>query len=104
MLGGLVLVFLVGLGLEIGVLIQLRVVENINHLVTNGLFSKIRPPMYLGFNLWILGWAIYHGAVMSLILGFIAIDNIIYWKKLGELELESNYGESYLEYQKNTWF
>jgi protein-S-isoprenylcysteine O-methyltransferase Ste14 len=47
--------FLVGLVLAIGATIQLRGVENINNLVTKGLFSKIRHPMYLRFILWIFG-------------------------------------------------
>lgn len=96
--------FLVGLGLAIGAVIQLRGVENINHLVTKGLFSKIRHPMYVGFILWIFGWAIYHGAVISLIVGNVAICNIFYWKILEERELESAYGDIYLEYRNRTWF
>jgi protein-S-isoprenylcysteine O-methyltransferase Ste14 len=96
--------FLAGLGLTIGTVIQLRGVENINHLVTKGLFSKIRHPMYFGFILWILGWAIYHGALISLFLGFVAICNIFFWKRSEERELESVYGEIYLEYRKRTWF
>jgi len=95
---------LVGLGLAIGAVIQLKGVENINHLVTTGLFSKIRHPMYVGFILWIFGWAIYHGAVISLFVGFVGILNILYWRKLEEREMESNYGEVYLEYRKKTWF
>jgi protein-S-isoprenylcysteine O-methyltransferase Ste14 len=90
--------------LSIGALIQLRGLENINHLVTKGLFSKIRHPMYVGFILWIIGWAIYHGAVISLFVGFVAIGNILYWKRLEEKELESTYREVYLEYRKRTWF
>ena len=97
-------IFLLGLGLAIGAVIQLKGVENINHLVTTGLFSKIRHPMYVGFILWIFGWAIYHGAVISLFVGFVGILNILYWKKLEETEMESNYGETYLEYRKRTWF
>ena len=97
-------IFLGGLCLSIGALIQLRGLENINHLVTKGLFSKIRHPMYVGFILWIVGWATYYGAVISLFLGFVVIGNIIYWKRLEERELESNYGEVYVEYRKRTWF
>ena len=96
--------FLVGLGLAIGAVIQLKGVENIDHLVTNGLFSKIRHPMYVGFILWIFGWAIYHGAVISLFVGLVAIVNILYWKRLEEGEMESKYGETYLEYRKRTMF
>jgi len=96
--------FLVGLVLAIGAAIHLRGVENINNLVTKGLFSKIRHPMYLGFILWIFGWAIYHGAIASLFLGFVAIGNIFYWQRLEERELESKYGKVYLEYKNKTWF
>jgi len=96
--------FLVGLGLAIGAVIQLRGVENINHLVTKGLFSRIRHPMYVGFIFWIFGWAIYHGAVLSLLVGFVAIGNIFYWKRIEERELESAYGEIYSEYRKTAWF
>jgi protein-S-isoprenylcysteine O-methyltransferase Ste14 len=58
--------FTVGWGLAIGALIQLRGLEDIDHLVTTGLFSRLRHPMYTGFILWILGWAMYHGAALSL--------------------------------------
>jgi len=96
--------FAAGLGLAIGTVIQLRGVENIDHLVTKGLFSKIRHPMYVGFIFWIFGWAIYHGALVSLFLGLVAIGNIFHWKRSEETELESVYGETYLEYRKRTWF
>ena len=85
-------------------MIQLKGLENINHLVTTGLFSKIRHPMYDGFILWILGWAIYHGAVISLLVGFVGIGNILYRRRQEERELESNYVEVYLDYRKRTWF
>ena len=97
-------VFLIGLVLAIGATIHLRGVENINNLVTKGFFSKIRHPMYLGFILWIFGWAIYHGAVLSLFLGFVAIANIFYWQRSEDRELELKYGKVYLEYRNDTWF
>jgi protein-S-isoprenylcysteine O-methyltransferase Ste14 len=93
-----------GLVLSLGALAQLRGVENINHLVTTGLFSKIRHPMYAGFILWIFGWVIYHGAVLSLFVGFVGIGNILYWQRLEEEELESRYRSDYRGYRKSTWF
>jgi len=48
--------WVVGLDLAVGGVIQLRGLENIDHLVTSGLFSRLRHPMYTGFVLWILGW------------------------------------------------
>ena len=97
-------VLIVGLGLSIGALAQLKGVENINHLVTAGLFRTIRHPMYTGFILWIFGWAIYHGALLSLIVGFVGIGNILYWQRIEEADLEKHYGEKYRRYRKETWF
>jgi len=51
--------------------------------------------MYTGFILWILGWAVYHSALISLLAGFIGIGNILYWQRLEEEELESRYREVY---------
>lgn len=97
-------VFIAGLGLAVGALIQLRGVENIDHLVTTGLFARLRHPMYVGFILWIFGWAIYHGAGASLIAGLVGIGNIIYWRHLEEVHLQDTYGDVYLVYRGQTWF
>jgi len=97
-------VVIVGMGLAVGAFVQLKGLENINHLVTTGLFSKLRHPMYTGFILWILGWAIFHGAVVSLGVGFVGIGNILYWRQLEDESLEKLYGEVYKEYRQRTWF
>lgn len=94
----------VGVLLAVGALIQLKGVENINHLVTTGLFSKLRHPMYLGFVFWILGWGICNGAVVSLIAGLVGIGNVIYWRYLEEEQLEKTYGSEYVRYREQTWF
>ncbi len=91
-----------GLILAIGALVQLRGLESIDHLVTTGLFSLIRHPMYTGFILWIIGWALYHGALVSFLIGVIGIANILYWRQLEENKLISTYGENYLLYRKRT--
>jgi len=95
---------ILGLVLAIGGIVQLRGLENINHLVTTGLFSKLRHPIYTGFILWIFGWAVYHGAIFSLVIGFVGIGNILYWRRLEEDDLESWYGEDYRAYRQETWF
>jgi protein-S-isoprenylcysteine O-methyltransferase Ste14 len=94
----------IGLILAFGALIQLRGVENIDHLVTTGLFARLRHPMYMGFILWIFGWAIYNGAGASMLAGFIAVGNIMYWGHLEERHLAETYGDKYIEYRKQTWF
>jgi protein-S-isoprenylcysteine O-methyltransferase Ste14 len=60
--------------------------------------------MYTGFILWIFGWAIYHGALLSLAVGFVGIGNILYWRRLEEAELELRHGEGYRRYRQGTWF
>jgi len=97
-------VFLVGWGLALGALIQLRGLEDIDHLVTGGLFVKLRHPMYTGFILWIVGWSVYHGAAVSLVVGVLGIANILYWRRLEDASMESRYGNLYREYRKGTWF
>ena len=93
-----------GIGLSFGALGHLKGVENIKQLVTTGLYSRFRHPMYMGFILWILGWSIYHGAAFSLIPGLLAIGSILYWRRLEEHDLESRYGEDYRHYRARTWF
>jgi len=95
---------ILGVGLSIGALVQLKGLENVERLVTTGLFSRIRHPMYTGFLSWIVGWSMYYGALTSFIFGVIAVGNILYWRRLEEGTLELQYGESYRVYRKNTWF
>lgn len=94
----------VALVLALGGLIQLRGVENVDHLVTTGLYSRIRHPMYAGFILWIVGWAVTYGSVVSLGVGLLCIGNILYWRHLEEDALEARYGERYRDYRVGTWF
>jgi protein-S-isoprenylcysteine O-methyltransferase Ste14 len=97
-------VLLLGLAIAVTALIQLRGVENIDHLVTTGMFSKLRHPMYLGFILWIAGWIIFTGAGASLLVGAVAVGCILFWRHLEEEKLLSDYGEEYERYRKGTWF
>jgi protein-S-isoprenylcysteine O-methyltransferase Ste14 len=97
-------ILIAGFVLAFGALIQLKGVENIQHLVVGGLFKKMRHPMYMGFIFWILGWSVYHGAILSLVIGFIGIGNILYWRSREEREMESRYGDVYHTYQRTTWF
>jgi len=96
--------FIVGMVLAFGALLQLKGLENIDHLVTTGLFTRIRHPMYTGFGLWILGWSTYHGAFASLAIGLVGIANIIYWRRLEDARLLAQYGDTYQQYRLTTWF
>ncbi len=100
---GLALV-VVGWAFALGALGQLRGVENIDHLVTTGLFARLRHPMYTGFVLWIVGWAAFHGAGLSLLPGLLGIASVHHWRDFEERKLESTYGDLYRDYRRATWF
>ena len=93
-----------GLVLAVGALVQLKGVENIDHLVTTGLFAAVRHPMYVGFTLWIIGWALFQGAVVGFAAGLVGLANILLWRHLEERHLDAHYGEAYRAYRAKTWF
>ena len=72
-------------------------------LITTGIYSIIRHPMYFGFILWVIGFPIYFGALFSLILSTLFITNILFWRYLEEKELEKRF-PTYLDYKKTTIF
>jgi protein-S-isoprenylcysteine O-methyltransferase Ste14 len=97
-------VLFAGLVLAVGALVQLKGVENIDHLVTTRFFGRVRHPMYLGFTLWILGWAVFQGSLVGFAVGLVGIGNILLWRHLEEQHLETRYGEVYRAYRARTWF
>jgi protein-S-isoprenylcysteine O-methyltransferase Ste14 len=96
--------FLLGLGLAVGGMWQLKGVENIDHLVTDGLFSRVSHPMYAGFVFWILGLSVFRGAAISFAIGCLGLVSILWWRRLEERELLASYGTEYAEYRDTTWF
>ena len=72
-------------------------------LITRGIYSKIRHPMYLGFLLWLIGFPVFYGTLYLLIFSFFFSLNIFYWRYLEEMELEKRF-PMYHEYKKSTLF
>ncbi|MFC1909086.1 methyltransferase family protein [Chloroflexota bacterium] len=77
--------------------------QETDKLVTTGIYSKIRNPMYLGFIIWIVGLPIFTNAGFTLASAIIWIPHILYWKSSEERQLAKKY-EDYQEYKKRTWF
>jgi len=85
-------------------LLTIKTLENyVGDLITKGIYSKIRHPMYLGFILWSIGFPIYMGSIFSFILSFLFIANILFWRHLEEIELEKRFLD-YQAYKKRTLF
>ncbi|GAB6274434.1 MAG: hypothetical protein STSR0004_12970 [Peptococcaceae bacterium] len=97
------LLFLTGVFLFIFSHIKLKGFEDKGEIITGGIYSKIRNPMYLGFIIWIIGFPIFMQGLITLASSAIWIPHIMYWKMLEEKELEKKYKE-YREYKKKTWF
>ncbi len=72
-------------------------------LITTGLYSKIRHPMYLGFILWLIGFPVFMQSIVTLVSAVIWIACFISWQILEEKELEKKFPD-YKEYIKRTWF
>jgi protein-S-isoprenylcysteine O-methyltransferase Ste14 len=99
-------IFLVVLGIIVFLtgLYTIKALESYNgDLMTHGIYSKIRHPMYLGFILWLIGMPVYCGGLISFALCIVFIVNVLFWRHLEETELENRF-PAYKEYKKNTIF
>jgi protein-S-isoprenylcysteine O-methyltransferase Ste14 len=100
---GIVLVVL-GIVVFLTGLLTIKTLETYEgDLITNGIYSKIRHPMYLGFILWLIGMPLYSGGLVSFVLCVIFILNVLFWRYLEEIELEMRF-PAYKEYKKKTIF
>ena len=98
------LLFIIGLIVFMIALFTIKTLENhAGDLITKGIYSKIRHPMYLGFILWSIGFPIYFGALLSFCISLLFISNILFWRHLEEIELDERF-PNYKEYRENTFF
>ena len=74
------------------------------HLVTEGIYSRVRNPMYLGTILIHIGFPIAAKSLLTLISAVIWIPLILVWKYVEGKQLERKFGQEYLEYKKQTFF
>jgi protein-S-isoprenylcysteine O-methyltransferase Ste14 len=92
-----VVVFVVGL-LTLGTLESYD-----NDLVTKGIYSRIRHPMYLAFILWLAGLPLLFDGVFSFVLAPVFVANVLLWRSIEEQELEQRF-VSYGDYKRATLF
>tara|TARA_B100000963_G_scaffold357771_1_gene380756 strand:- start:274 stop:717 length:444 start_codon:yes stop_codon:yes gene_type:complete len=76
--------------------------QETTRLITSGIFSFTRNPMYLGLSSIQVAFGIYLGAFISIVLIpafviYITQKQILYEEKI----LEKEFGNSYIEYSKN---
>ena len=74
-------------------------------LVTTGIYSKIRHPLYLGVKLVFLGLALLLRSIIGIVLVVVVLIPLhIYRAKKEEQELIKKFGKKYLDYKKKTLF
>jgi protein-S-isoprenylcysteine O-methyltransferase Ste14 len=100
---GIVLV-ITGIIVFLTALFTIRTLENYEGgLITHGIYSRIRHPMYLGFLLWLIGAPLIYGGMYSFILLVPFGINVLFWRYLEEIELEKRF-PSYKFYKRRTFF
>jgi protein-S-isoprenylcysteine O-methyltransferase Ste14 len=73
-------------------------------LVTTGLYSRIRNPIYVFGALFILGIFIWIGRPILLLIFVVLIPLQIYRSRKESAVLEAKFGAEYREYKRKTWF
>jgi protein-S-isoprenylcysteine O-methyltransferase Ste14 len=73
-------------------------------LVTTGLYSRIRNPIYFFGALMIAGIIVWTNKPLLFLAFVILIPMQIYRSQQEERVLTETFGESYLEYKRKTWF
>jgi protein-S-isoprenylcysteine O-methyltransferase Ste14 len=99
-------IFLVVLGILIFItgLLTIKALESYDgDLITHGIYSKIRHPMYLGFILWLIGSPVFYGGLISFVLCIVFLGNVLFWRHLEEIELGNRF-PAYKDYKKKTIF
>jgi protein-S-isoprenylcysteine O-methyltransferase Ste14 len=72
-------------------------------LVTDGIYSVIRNPSYLGLLISTLGWALAFRSAIGVLLTILMIPPLIARIRAEEALLRSHFGEEYDAYCRNTW-
>lgn len=96
--------FIIGVILFLTALFTIKSLETYSgDLITTGIYSMIRHPMYLAFIFWLIGLPAYFGGMFSFALTILFIANILLWRHWEELELLERFA-GYNAYRKTTIF
>lgn len=73
-------------------------------LVTSGLYSRVRNPMYVFLDLMLSGLTLLFGALwLPVIVLAFALFQTIQARREARI-LEQKFGQTYLDYRRKTWF
>ncbi len=94
--------------LGIGIFVSARLIRKgfreEDKLITTGVYSLFRYPLYIGVILLHVGIPIVFNSLLTLLSSVIWIAIIIIWMKIDETTLGRIYGKEYEEYKRRTFF
>lgn len=74
-------------------------------LVTTGIYSRIRNPIYISAEILLIGIAIMLWKLFLLLLALVVIIPMQIWRARREARvLEGKFGDEYRDYRRQTWF
>jgi len=83
---------------------SLTVTAQAKQLVTHGIYSRIRNPIYVFASLFLVGYILLLGRPAWLLI-FVAVIPLQFWRARVESRvLEARFGEEYRTYRAQTWF
>jgi protein-S-isoprenylcysteine O-methyltransferase Ste14 len=75
----------------------------IKQLVTHGIYSKIRHPLYWGINLTLIGLALLYLTIWFSIISLLIVVCFFYRMRIEDKYLLEKLGEEYRNYKAKTW-
>jgi protein-S-isoprenylcysteine O-methyltransferase Ste14 len=93
-----------GLGLFLYSELKKHGVGDPDKLMTSGIYSKIRHPMYFGLVALHIGFPLIFRSFTACLSTVIWALFIVVWTRFEEKNLERRFGQEYLDYKKQTWF
>ena len=89
-----------GILLRLMAFLEIRNTHHIEQLVTTGVYSIVRNPIYLAFSGIVVGVAFLWPSALAFIWALVSILIMVGVAKLEEADLEKAFGDAYLKYKK----
>ena len=94
----------IGFGLFLYTEIKKHGVGEADQLVTKGIYSKIRHPMYIGLVLFHFGFPFIFRSFVACLSTVLWAGFISVWTSFEEKSLEKRFSQKYIDYKRQTWF